>query len=53
MDQIIVGFIVALAAAFLIKRFVDIFRGKKSCDCGGGCSCSSDGTCPPDLFMKK
>ncbi len=51
MDRIIVGIIVALAAGFLVKRFVDIWKGKKSCDCSSGCSCS--GGCPPDPFMKK
>ncbi len=50
MDTIIVGIIVALAVGFMVKRFVDIWKGKKSC--GNGCSCSGD-SCPPDPFVKK
>lgn len=58
MDTVIVGAIVALAIGFMVKRFVDILKGKKSCDCGSGCSCSggscSEGSCSsPDLFIKK
>ncbi len=52
MDTIIVGIIVALAVGFMVKRFVDIWKGKKSCDCSSGCSCSG-GSCPPDPFVKK
>jgi hypothetical protein len=57
MDTIIVGIIVALAVGFMVKRFVDIWKGKKSCGCGNGCSCSggacSGGSCSTDPFVKK
>ncbi len=53
MDQIIVGIIVAFAAGFLVKRFLDIWKGKKSCDCGNAGSCASNGTCSGDRFIKK
>ncbi len=53
MENIIVGIIVAGAAGFMIKNFFDIWKGKKSCDCGSGCSCEPGGSCPGDQFMKK
>ncbi|MFA5905138.1 MAG: FeoB-associated Cys-rich membrane protein [Desulfobacula sp.] len=53
MENIIVGIIVAGAVGFMIKRFLDIWKGKKSCDCSSGCSCEPGGTCPGDQFIKK
>jgi len=45
MDEIIVGIIVAGAIIFIVKRFVHTYQGKKTCDCGSGCSCSSKKAC--------
>ncbi len=53
MENIIVGIIVACAAGFMIKNFLDIWKGKKSCDCGSGCACSSNGTCSGNQLIKK
>jgi len=53
MDQIIVGIIVAFASGFIVKRFLDIWKGKKTCDCGNGCACTSGGTCAGEQLIKK
>lgn len=51
METVIVIIIVALAVCFMVKRFVDILKGKKSCGCNSGCVCSG-GSCA-DPFIKK
>ncbi|MBC2703424.1 FeoB-associated Cys-rich membrane protein [Desulfobacula sp.] len=53
MDEIIVGIIVAGAVAFTIKSFINTYQGKKSCDCGTGCSCASKKSCPPGFLKDK
>ncbi len=49
MDTIIVGVIVAFAIIFTVLRFVKIYKGEGSCECGGGCSCNAKDECDQDL----
>ncbi|WP_300461881.1 FeoB-associated Cys-rich membrane protein [Desulfobacula sp.] len=49
MDEIIVGIIVAGAIIFTVKNAVNTYQGKRSCDCGSGCSCASKDSCPQAL----
>jgi len=40
MELIIVTAIVFAALFFSLRRFVKIYKGADSCECGSGCSCS-------------
>lgn len=48
MELFIVIAIVSAALFFSVRKFVKIYKGEKSCDCGSGCSCASQGTCHQD-----